>query len=522
MKKTLIIIVALTTILLAAFISPVYAASQLYGQTGLIYYDRNKTYPGYIIFAGGNQGWIMDNEGNVCHNFPFYGRDLYPDGHMLNSARDDQGMSGFLEQDWDMNIYGRAFVPSDRSYIRPHHDQERAFNSDLNDYTIMMVCRFQDKTVEDAIANGAGPQCQTVRENRDPYDDGVVEWDRNNNIIWEWRFWDHMVQDYDPTKLNYGDPAAPENWGKLDVNVESNSYQRMGMSPDWNHINSMDYTEILDQVVINSREHGEWYVIDHGGTFVPGDYEQSKMLAAGPAGDFLYRWGNPANYRQGLVPTFNNTGHEQIFGTHDIHWIEDFEYPGGPALPGARHFLMFDNGDLKPVSPAHSAIYEVNPYDGPMENGVYIWQHDAGYTETGKTTYGNLSNQVVWAYCPTEIDRWNKGMYSSHTSGCNRLPNGNTFMLASEEGHLVEVVSDFSSVGAVDEVVWEWVCPFVGGNVVAVVGPGQGNSISTGRANKYSLDYPGFAGLDLTPKGTFTEWTSAKKIEDKLADFLAQ
>jgi len=511
MKKAFITIAL--GIFLAMTVGSVYAASQLYGQTELIYYDKNKTYPGYIIFAGGGEGWIMDNEGNVCHNFPFYGRDLYPDGHMLNSATDDQGMSGFLEQDWDMNIYGRAFIPSDRAYNRPHHDQERAFNSQIDDYTIMMVCRFSDKTVADAIANGAGPQCKTVRENVDPYDDGVLEFDRAGNLIWEWRFWDHMVQDYDPTKLNYGDPAAPENWGKLDVNVGSNSWDRQGMCPDWNHINSMDYSETLDQIVVNSREHGEWYVVDHSIT---------TEEAAGPAGDFLYRWGNPANYGQGEVPTFNYNGTEQIFGTHDIHWIEDFEYPGGPAMPGAGNFLMFENGCKRPVvgMVAFSAIVEVDPYDGPMVNGVYVLQHDGGYTYN--SVYGNLSNQVVWGYCPVEAGRWNKGMYSSHTSGCNRLPNGNTFMCASEEGHLVEVASDFSSVTAVDEVVWEWVCPFVGGNVVTVVGPGQGNSISTGRANKYSLDYPGFAGLDLTPKGTFTEWSSAKKIEDKLNDFLAQ
>jgi hypothetical protein len=511
MRKTLIAMAVI--IFLAMTASSVYAASQLYGPTGLIYYNKTKTYPGYIIFAGGGEGWIMDNEGNVCHNFPFYGRDLYPDGHMLNSARDDQDMPGFLEQDWDMNIYGRAFVPPDRSYIRPHHDQIRVFNNKVDDYTIMMICRFSDKTVEDAIANGAGPQCKTVRENQDPYDDGIVEWDRAGNIIWEWRFWDHMVQDYDSTKLNYGDPTAPENWGKLDINVGSNSWDRQGMSPDWNHCNSFHYNEALDQIVINSREHGEWYVINHNLT---------TEEAAGPAGDFLFRWGNPANYGQGEIPTFNYNGDEQIFGTHDIQWIPDYEYPGGPPMPGAGNFLMFDNGTNRPCVGwvAHSAIIEVNPYDGPMTNGVYVWQQDAGYTYD--SVYGNRSNQIVWGYCAPEANRWNKGMYSAHTSGCNRLPNGNTFMLASEEGHLVEVASDFSSVTAVDEVVWEWVCPFVGGDVVTVVGPGQGNSISTGRANKYSIDYPGWAGLDLTPKGKFTERAGVEALQDKLEALMAQ
>jgi hypothetical protein len=512
MKRRLIIIAV--GIFLAMTASSVYAASNLWGPTGLLYYDKAKAYPGYIIFHGGGQGWIMDNEGNVCHNFPYYGRDLYPDGHMLNSTTDEAGNPGFLEQDWDGNIYGRAFRPPDRPELRPHHDQIRIFNNKLNDYTIMLMVSYRDKTVADAIAVGADPDCMSPRDNVDPYDDGIVEFDRAGNIIWEWRFWDHMVQDYDPTKLYYGDPTAPENWGKLDVNVNANTWGEFGMAPDWNHTNSFDYNETLDQLVINSREHGEWYVVDHNLT---------TEEAAGSAGDFILRWGNPANYGQGLHPVFNWNHDEQIFGTHDIQWIKDYEYPGGPAMPGAGNFLMFDNGDKKPVIPAHSAIFEVNPYDGPMENGVYIWQHEVGYTDTGSTYYGKLSNQVVWGYCATEAGRFNKGMYSRHTSGCNRLPNGNTFMCASEEGHLVEVVSNMEEVTAVDEVVWEWVCPLLtNGTPITWLGPGMDNNISTGRADKYSSDYPGFAGLDLSPKGKFTERAGIEALQDKLEVFMAQ
>jgi len=511
MKKTLITIVV--AIFLTMAMSSVYAASNLWGPTGLLYYDKGKAYPAYTVFQGGGQGWIMDMEGNVCHSFPSYSRDIYPDGHQVLAAENEAGNTGFKEVDWDGNVYGEWYN-TERPEIVPHHDQERLFNNKLDDYTMMCIVHFYDKTVADAIANGAGPQCSTVRNNANPSDCGIIEFDRNGNLIWEWRFWNHMVQDYDPTKLNYGDPAAPENWGKLDINAGSNDYLRKGMSPDWNHVNSFNYNETLDQIVMNSREYGEIYVIDHNTT---------TEEAAGPAGDFLFRWGNPANYRQGDIPTFNYTGTEQLFGAHDIHWIPDFEYPGGPALPGARNFLIFDNGDKKPVTPAHSTILEINPYDGPMSNGVYIWQHDGGYTDTGQVTYGNLSNQVVWGYCPTEASRFNKGMYSRHTSGCQRLPNGNTFMHASEEGHLVEVVTNNTSVTAVDEVVWEWVCPLLtNGTPITWLGPGMDNAVSTGRADRYSLNYPGFAGLDLSPKGKFTERAGIEQIQDKLQEFLAQ
>jgi hypothetical protein len=48
--------------------------------------------------------------------------------------------------------------------------------------------------------------------------------------------------------------------------------------------------------VVNAKHMSEFYVIDHGGTFVAGDYAASKALAASDAGDFLYRFGNPSAY----------------------------------------------------------------------------------------------------------------------------------------------------------------------------------------------------------------------------------
>ena len=39
------------------------------------------------------------------------------------------------------------------------------------------------------------------------------------NIVWQWRAWDHLVQDHDPTAPNHGDPAKhPE---RLDLNADA-------------------------------------------------------------------------------------------------------------------------------------------------------------------------------------------------------------------------------------------------------------------------------------------------------------
>ena len=63
-------------------------------------------------------------------------------------------------------------------------------------------------------------------------------------------------------------------------------------------------------------------------------------IAPGPAGDFIYRFGDPARYAQGDAPSIQadwtqaTAGHKQIGGSHDIQWIK-------PGLPGAGNFLTY-------------------------------------------------------------------------------------------------------------------------------------------------------------------------------------
>ncbi|MBK9404677.1 MAG: aryl-sulfate sulfotransferase [Ignavibacteria bacterium] len=77
-------------------------------------------------------------------------------------------------------------------------------------------------------------------------------------IVWKWHAWDHLIQDYDPTKANYGVVANhPE---LLDINVSSTA------SGDWMHVNGISYNADLDQIVFSSHNLDEFYVIDHSTT----------------------------------------------------------------------------------------------------------------------------------------------------------------------------------------------------------------------------------------------------------------
>jgi hypothetical protein len=74
------------------------------------------------------------------------------------------------------------------------------------------------------------------------------------------------------------------------------------------------------------------------------------------------------------------------------------------------------------------------------------------------------------------------------------LPNGNTFINNSTEGHIFEVDSD-------KNVVWAYVTPSVEGGVYTLRTQGVNNSF---RTHRISPDHPALAGKDLTPGDTLT------------------
>ncbi len=96
--------------------------------------------------------------------------------------------------------------------------------------------------------------------------------------------WDHMIQDYDPARNNYGVVADQPEF--IDVNGTG-----MRIPQFWNHVNGIDHNAQLDQVILSIRGNSELFVIDHQLTTA-----QAATHAGGrynKGGDILYRWGNP-------------------------------------------------------------------------------------------------------------------------------------------------------------------------------------------------------------------------------------
>jgi Arylsulfotransferase (ASST) len=471
--------------------SSLYAIEQIQGPTEFRFWDRAKAFNGYTLFGAFGTTYLIDMEGKVAHMWPGGGNPkLFDNGHVLTSGRDASGLPALIETDWDGKT-AWTYVEKRKDY-NPHHDHIRVFNKKLNAPTTMFIAN-KTVTKEAALAAGFDPKNVTDAGGQM---DTLVEVDMKGNVVWEWWFFDHGVQDVDPAKANYvgAGKSIADYPRRLNFNLPGRPLRR-----DWLHCNSMDYNPDLDQVVVSSVQ-GEIYVIDHGGTFVAGDPQASIAKAKGPAGDFLYRFGDPARYKQGEPPHIldnwdeASSGTRQLGGVHNAHWIE-------PGLPGAGHLMFFNNGQYLFERTPQSSIIEINPYlDGSgRDTGKYVNPPDAGYTiekyhpDTHKLPR-QISKQVVWAY----RSKSNKGFFSQIGGGGQRLPNGNTLICSDTEGHFFEVTPDGT-------LVWEYINPTTKDGAMKIMPDELPMVNGVFRAYRYAPDYVAFKGHDLTAKSLITD-----------------
>jgi hypothetical protein len=526
MKKVLIILAV--GIFVAMSAGSAVALEQFVGTAGLLQYDASQAYNGYTMFSPfGQPGgvwytYLIDMEGNVVHTWSrpmalgLYAH-LMESGNIMRGGRPNEagaanpdgmvsagGSGGRVEEiNWD-NETVWVFDWYSNDY-RQHHDFQRIWNSNLQAWTTIFLV-WERATAAEAIAMGADPDVYEEVNGRK--DDGTLQdWspcyikevDMDGNPVWEWHFKDHFMQDVDPGLPDFG--VTSEMPGKMDINKPTVYAQ--GPQRDWNHTNSLYWNAELDHIAVNAKHQSEFYVIDHGATNV-GTVEENNAAAAGPAGDFLYRFGAPDMYDQGVGPTYDHAGDQQMYGSHDIQYILPAAWTGGPELPGGGNFLIFDNGCWNPVQ-SRSVILEINPYimdgDGNL-SATLVNPPDAGYQTMrgapgpGSTT-DNVSNQVVWRY----LSARNNSFFSYYISGCQRQPNGNTVIMSGATGHMFEVTED-------GEVVWEYINPVTANGVAYSVTDGSSGGHSTFRCYRYGPDHPGLVGRDLTPQGQITDFNN--------------
>jgi hypothetical protein len=360
---------------------------------------------GFVLLApqSGTDAHLLDNQGQVVHTWPgtiVPGNAVYllPGGNLLRTLHRSGSLGGsgggLQEVAYDGTVVF-DFTYDNADHLS-HHDVEVLPNGNV------LVIAWEYITRGDAIAAGRNPAYLSGSVFAP---DHLIEVVRTGpsagQIVWEWHLMDHLVQDFDPSKSNYG--VVADHPELMDINYPP----RRVNQGDWNHVNSVDYHPGFDQIVISSHNINEFWVIDHSTTTAEAASHSGGQ--SGMGGDFLYRWGNPEAYGRGTP------ANRMLWGQHDVQWIDD-------GRPGAGNFLLFNNGLNRPAG-AWSSIDELVP---PVDSA-------GNYSIQPGTAFG--PTQLAWTWSATNPPDF----YSQNISGCERMDNGNTLVCSGNQGWLFEV-----------------------------------------------------------------------------------
>ncbi|MEZ4870169.1 MAG: aryl-sulfate sulfotransferase [Caldilineaceae bacterium] len=380
--------------------------------------------PGYTLVAPMDKTvtYLINNQGETVHSWqsdytPGNAAYLLEDGSLMRTALPQDnpmglgaGNGGMIEKfDWDGNLTWSYNLYGD-DYTQ-HHD----ITIMPNGHILALV--YEKLPAEQAIALGREPRL-IPEEWQQVWGDSVVEIDpATNEIVWRWRVFDHLVQHVDPALPNYGDPAQTP--GRINFNFIGSA-----LSIDWIHLNTVYYNQELDQILLMSREFSELWIIDHSLT---------QEEAAGPAGDLLYRWGNPE--------TQNLEGERHILFAHDARWVSEDK----------PNITIFNNGvnEIRKSTDILEIIPELD------SQGHYVMR--PGQPQQA---------EIVWQYAGEPPESF----YAQYQGGAQTLPNGNLLLTDSTNGRLFEI----TRAGAT---IWDWY--------------DEGGSWLF-RATRYPLDYPVF------------------------------
>ena len=288
------------------------------------------------------------------------------------------------------------------------------------------------------------------------------------DVVWQWDFWDHLVQESDAAKANYAKVA--EHPELLDINYKNTK-------KDWIHANGIDYNPILDQIVISSHYLNEFYVIDHSTTTA--EAASHKGGKSGKGGDFLYRWGNPAAYKATGTTNFNVL--------HDAHWIPN-------DTPDAGYIVAFQNGA------GNSTIDKVKPaFDGEkytLQPNTYLPAVNSGrLTCTG---------------------------YSSNMGSSQQLPNGNQLICVATSGLIYEVdkagktIWSYQASGTTAQASRYSAC-YIDGTVKTPIITAAGAVLSSSAADKYQWYKNGILIQDATNQSLTTTENGKYQVQTSSA-----
>ena len=410
--------------------------------------NEPESFEGYTLFAWGSV-YLIDHLGQTIHKWePNPQTDLVKlldNGNLL--------IQGNREIDAEGNVVWEY------SHLQ-HHDLLKMPNGNVLILSRLVIPR------EEAIALGADPDalsCPSLRATH------IVEvrptGPTDGDVVWQWSALDHLIQDFDPSKPNYG--AAADHPERIDLNFNLDPAGCRNGQADWTHANALDYNAALDQIMITVRRFSEIWIIDHS---TSADEAAGRAGgAAGKGGDLLYRWGNPRAYQRGAAAD------QRLFFPHNAHWIPE-------GLPGAGNVLIFNNGNEYTGSRrGYSSVDEIAlPADGRT------YRMDAG------SAYG--PGDFVWSYAADPPHSF----YAERGSGAQRLPNGATLIADGPASRIFEATRE-------GKVVWEFT-------------PRRADAHLLSRSYRYPPEHPGIQALLAFYSEAYRAATAGEPIARSLFD----
>jgi hypothetical protein len=436
--------------------------SQAQSTIGLTQYDSGNT-DGYVLFSGvsSKQTYLVDKCGLQIKAWnsdykPGLSVELLPNGDLFRTGLSSStsfgsggGKGGILEKfDWNGNLLW-SYEISDSDQCQ-HHDAIVLANGNI------LAIVWDRVTLSQATQAGKNPAITSVLNNQEVWSEKIVELQPTGTntatIVWEWKAWEHLIQDFDNAKSNYG--VVNEHPELINVNYV---LQGPPTNSDWLHINSVDYNPITDEIILSNHNFGEFWIIDHSTTTAEAAGHAGGT--SGKGGDLLYRWGNPMTYGRGVASD------QKLFKQHHATFIK-------PGFPNAGKILVFNNGVDRPGG-SYSSIDMID-----------IAQ--AGYPYSIGTNSPYLPASTFWDYTavtPTSF-------YAPNISGVYPLLNGSFLITDGPNGNVFEIDSTST-------VKWQYINP------VDNSGPMTQGTIpalnTVFRANFYPPDYSAFTGIALTP-----------------------
>lgn len=350
-------------------------------------------WPGYTLIAPTNSStaYLLDTLGNTYHTWTLkgntgYSSHLIPGGTIVRSVQHAGNffnagpMCGQVQKtDYNGNVIW-DYVYSTTNYCS-HHDICPMPNGNV------LLIAYELRSAAEVSAAGS-------KSNIIMWPDKIVEVKptgaTTGEVVWEWKSFEHLVQNVDPSKKNYY-ASISDHPELLDINYKT--------TKDWLHMNGVDYNAELDQIAFSSHNLNEVYVIDHSTTMAESASHSGGKYGKG--GDILYRWGNPQAY--------GAAGSANFKVVHDVHWV-----PAG--CPRAGSLVGFNN---QGVSNSKSSVDIIAP----------------PYTEDG-----NYSKTPGAAFEPTTYTyRHAANGFTSNEGGSQQLPNGNMIVCVAKAGYVYEV-----------------------------------------------------------------------------------